>query len=48
MSVSMITNALIHEPRVVVNTRIVVVGASDVGLSFLETLVYVIKSNLLD
>lgn len=40
-SLSIITNSLITEPRLVINTRIVVVGASDVGLSFLESLVYV-------
>lgn len=32
--------SLIFQPRTIVNTRIVVIGGSDTGLSFLESLVY--------
>lgn len=32
--------SLIFQPRTTVNTRIVVIGGSDTGLSFLESLVY--------
>jgi len=36
----MITSNIIYEPKIIVNAKILVVGASDAGLSFLETLVY--------
>ncbi|KAJ3052486.1 hypothetical protein HK097_006189 [Rhizophlyctis rosea] len=36
----MLTTPLLYEPKIVVNTRIVVVGGSDTGISFLEKLVY--------
>ncbi|KAJ3021433.1 hypothetical protein HKX48_008527 [Thoreauomyces humboldtii] len=36
----MLTMPLLYEPRVAVNTRIVVMGASDCGIGFLETLAY--------
>ncbi|NXN94399.1 CFA61 protein, partial [Rhinopomastus cyanomelas] len=39
-SLNHINRKLVLESRVSINTRIVVVGASDVGISFLETLVF--------
>ncbi|NXS60403.1 CFA61 protein, partial [Brachypteracias leptosomus] len=39
-SLSHINRKLLLEPRRSINTRVVVVGASDVGISFLETLVF--------
>ncbi|KAJ3038149.1 hypothetical protein HDV00_000949 [Rhizophlyctis rosea] len=39
-NLSMITTSLLYEPKIVVNTRIVVVGGSDTGVSFLEKLAY--------
>ncbi|KAJ3275094.1 hypothetical protein HDV01_001233 [Terramyces sp. JEL0728] len=41
INLQIITMPLMYEPRMVINTRIVVLGASDVGISFLETLIYV-------
>lgn len=46
---SIITSSILAEPRIVINAKILVVGASDAGLSFLESLVYaphVIFNNL--
>ena len=40
-NLQIITIPLVHEPRMVINTPIVVVGGSDVGLSFLDNLIYV-------
>jgi hypothetical protein len=40
-NLQIITIPLIHEPRLVVHTPIVVLGSSDTGLSFLENLIYV-------
>jgi len=37
-SLSFLTKKLISEPKIVNNSRIVVVGASDTGISFIETL----------
>lgn len=39
-SLNHINRKLLLESRAAINTRIVVVGASDVGISFLETLVF--------
>jgi thioredoxin reductase len=39
-NISLITTNLLYEPRITINTRIVVIGASDTGTSFLETLIY--------
>ncbi|KAJ3258818.1 hypothetical protein HK104_006968, partial [Borealophlyctis nickersoniae] len=39
-NLQMLTTTMLYEPKIVVNTRIVVVGGSDVGISFLERLVY--------
>eukprot|EP00842_Homolaphlyctis_polyrhiza_P004885 jgi/Hompol1/5398/HPOL_004404-RA len=39
-NMQMTTTTLLMEPRIVVNARIVVVGGSDVGIAFLEHLVY--------
>ena len=39
-NVQIITNTLIPNPRTVVNHRVVVLGGSDVGVSFLEQLIY--------
>jgi hypothetical protein len=41
IAISILTYALVHEPRVPIHNKIVVVGASDTGLSFLESLIYV-------
>ncbi|KAJ3084182.1 hypothetical protein HK102_000739 [Quaeritorhiza haematococci] len=35
-----LTSAALYEPKITVNTRICVIGGSDVGISFLESLVY--------
>ncbi|KAL2917552.1 hypothetical protein HK105_202835 [Polyrhizophydium stewartii] len=40
LNVQIITPALLFEPRVIVNSRIVVLGGSDVSTAFLEHLVY--------
>ncbi|KAI8618569.1 hypothetical protein BC830DRAFT_1108114 [Chytriomyces sp. MP71] len=34
------TSALLYEPKITINSRIVVVGGSDTGIAFLEKLVY--------
>ncbi|KND05075.1 uncharacterized protein SPPG_00750 [Spizellomyces punctatus DAOM BR117] len=39
-SLQLITTALLHEPKIMVNTRIVVIGGSDTGIAFIENLVY--------
>lgn len=39
-SLNHINRKLVLESKASINTRIVVVGASDVGISFLETLVF--------
>ncbi|ORX87573.1 hypothetical protein BCR32DRAFT_289228 [Anaeromyces robustus] len=39
-NISLITTNLLYEPKITINTRIVVIGASDTGISFLETLIY--------
>ncbi|KAL6617297.1 hypothetical protein U3516DRAFT_629731 [Neocallimastix sp. 'constans'] len=39
-NISLITTNLLYEPKFTINTRIIVVGASDTGISFLETLIY--------
>ncbi|RKO83717.1 hypothetical protein BDK51DRAFT_33369, partial [Blyttiomyces helicus] len=39
-NMQMLTTALLYEPKIVVNTRIVVVGGSDTGVAYLEKLVY--------
>jgi hypothetical protein len=31
---------LFYEPKIAITTRIVVIGASDAGLAFLETLIF--------
>ena len=41
-SLSILTEPLINYPRIAINTRIIVIGSSDVGLSFLENLIYVL------
>ncbi|KAJ3321607.1 hypothetical protein HDV06_004022 [Boothiomyces sp. JEL0866] len=41
INLQLITMPLIFEPRMVINTRIVVVGASDVGIAFLDNLIYI-------
>ncbi|KAJ3210795.1 hypothetical protein HDU67_005006 [Dinochytrium kinnereticum] len=43
-NLQMMCPAMLYEPKIILNTRIVVVGGSDVGLAFLERLVY--KSHL--
>ena len=37
----LLTNSILYEPKISVNTRVVVLGGSAVGLAFLESLVYV-------
>ncbi|KAI8813635.1 hypothetical protein BJ742DRAFT_704764 [Cladochytrium replicatum] len=39
-SLQILTTSLLYEPKITINSRIVVIGASDVGISFLENLVY--------
>jgi len=39
-NISLITTNILYEPKITINTRIVVIGASDTGISFLETLIY--------
>eukprot|EP00742_Colponemidia_sp_Colp-10_P005991 GILJ01006412.1.p1 GENE.GILJ01006412.1~~GILJ01006412.1.p1 ORF type:complete len:1622 (+),score=306.28 GILJ01006412.1:470-4867(+) len=48
-ALSFVSKKLLSEPKITVNTRIVVVGASDCGISFLETLLtmpYLLFTNL--
>jgi len=39
-NISLITTNLLYEPKITFNTRVVVIGASDTGIAFLETLIY--------
>ncbi|KAI8808893.1 hypothetical protein BJ742DRAFT_891455, partial [Cladochytrium replicatum] len=39
-NLQILTSSLLYEPKITVNSRIVVIGGSDVGISFLESLVY--------
>ncbi|KAI9105411.1 hypothetical protein DFS34DRAFT_574538 [Phlyctochytrium arcticum] len=39
-NLQVITTSLLYEPKIIVDTRIVVVGGSDVGLAFIERLIY--------
>ncbi|KAJ3394717.1 hypothetical protein HDU84_006860 [Entophlyctis sp. JEL0112] len=39
-NIQIITNSFLYEPKLEVNTKIVVVGGSDTGIAFLEKLIY--------
>ncbi|KAJ3061134.1 hypothetical protein HDU99_005656, partial [Rhizoclosmatium hyalinum] len=39
-NMQLISSALLYEPKLTINTKIVVVGGSDTGIAFLEKLVY--------